>query len=323
MKSKTYSHVQAIIQGTVWFLTGWFMAQVIVFPFFDNGGRISPLAAMLFMAIGAFFAGIFAANGGIISARKDYLNGKLKIDSVGAALKQAPAEGHNPWPVALRKGIVQWPIFAVLAFGLCFAIQPDGLSPKAFGLFTAHTWCVHSAILVRRTCIPELMRFLSAPQSSPIPFKRYLWTEHILGNALANVIINFGFGYILFHNGPRYPHPLVGANYFVADAFIMSAIISVFVALGAATQATTDLKAGRIAEYGDGKKKPGIVVRGAAYVAIALLAGSITKGALFALGIENITLLQAMLLKAVIAGVVATAGAATAARWGALPSRGS
>lgn len=318
MKLRINSRIQGIGQGIVWLVTGWFMASVVVFQFFADGGRISALAAVTFIIIASFFSGIFATNGGIVFARKDYLDNKIKLepaDEKKASKLKAP---RNPWLVAARDATIQWPVFAALGMGIGFGIFPGGLSSLAFGMAAGGIMGIHGAVVAGRTSGRELLKLITHPPEEALPFRRYLWREHIWGNAIANFAINIGFGYIVFHPGPKYPYSLIKAEHFLIDILIMSAIIAVLVGIGAAIQSATDVRAGRA--LGPQRKSnyhPNIVIRTLAYFGLAPCSAIISGAVFFVLGVKTFTLLELMIIKGIIAAIVAASAAGVAAYWSA------
>lgn len=318
MKSKTYANVQGLLQGTLWFCFAGFVAGVIVFPFFDMKGKISPLAALVFMGCASFFGGLFQTIGGIVSARKDYLDNKLKLDPRDEEKIAGMAAQRNPWLIALQEGAIQWPLFGLLAFGLCFGIFSNGLSQIAFGLCTALLCLINGAILVHRTCIRELLKFIAHPTKNPPSFHRYLWNEHLLGNGIANLVINFMFGYIVFHQGPKNNFsPLVQADFFVVDSIGMSFVIALGVGFGGWLQASTDLRAGRALAPVNKFPRPNLILRLAAFPLLAVLFIFGPKLVFMIFGADNFTILEAMSLKGILACALAMISPALAARWSA------
>jgi hypothetical protein len=318
MKLRINSRIQGVGQGVIWFITGWFMASVVVFQFFADGGKISALAAVTFIVIASFFSGIFATNGGIVIARKDYLDNKIQLepgDEEKASNQHLP---RNPWLVAVRDATIQWPVFAALGMGIGFGIFPGGLSSLAFGMAAGGIMGIHGAVVAGRTSGRELLKLIAQPPRVALTFPRYLWREHIWGNAVANFAINIGFGYIIFHPGPKYPYSLIKTEHFLIDILIMSAIIAVFVGIGAAIQSATDVRAGRA--HGPQRKSnyhPNIVIRTLAYLAMAPGAAILSGAVFFVLGMKTFTLLEVMIIKGIIAAVVAASAAGIAAYWGA------
>jgi hypothetical protein len=312
------SRVQGIGQGIIWFITGWFMASVVVFQFFADGGRISALAAVSFIAIASFFSGIFATNGGIVAARKDYLDNKIQLEPADEEKASNQHLPRNPWLVAARDATIQWPVFAALGMVIGFGIFPEGLSSLAFGMVAAGIMGIHGAVVAGRTSGRELLKLIAHPPREALPFPRYLWREHIWGNAIANFAINIGFGYIIFHPGPKYNYYQIKTEHFLIDILIMSAIIAVLVAIGAAIQSATDVRGGRaLAPQRKSNYHPNIVIRTLAYFGLAPCAAILSGASFFIVGIKTFTLFQVMIVKGIIAAIVAASAAGVAAYWSA------
>jgi|GEM_PF-7027887 len=320
MKLKKYAYLQGLIQGALWFFFAGFVAGVIVFPFFNAEGKISPIAAACFMGAASYCGGLFMAVSGIVAARKDYFDNKLKFELKDP---EAPAKldpPRNPWLVAIREGTIQWPLFGAVTIALCFVILRGGLSQKLFGSFTGILCLLHGAMLVRRTCVRELLKLIAHPPKEPKPFSQYLWTEHLLGNGIANLIINFIFGYIVFHQGPKHPQALVTGNYFVFDSFGMCAVIIMGIGFGSALQAMTDIRAGRVISPTGKFPQPSLFVKIAAFPIMALLAPFVAKLLFVIVGMDQFSMLTAMVLKGIFACILAMLSPALAARWSAAPA---
>jgi hypothetical protein len=317
MKLSVNRHVQGLVQGGLWFGFSGFVSGVIIAPFYNIGGKISPTAALVFMLTASYFGGIFMIVGGIVNIRKEYLNGKIQLSPEDKARLANAKEPKNLWLVALKTASIQWPLAAALAFGLCYGITPDGLGPVTFALFTAHVCMIHGAILVRRTCAEELLKYIAHPAKEPIPVRQYIWNEHILGNGITNIIINFLFAYAVFHVGPKNPDPIIKANMVLLDLLGMGSAIGVLVALGAAAQGATDHQSGRIAGLGALKFKPGLILSNALLLLLGPITGLILLVSFTVLGLHDFTILQAMFIKGIGAGIIAAVAAGVAAVWGA------
>ncbi len=318
MELRINSRIQGIGQGVIWFISGWFMASVVVFQFFADDGKISALAAVTFIVIASFFSGIFATNGGIISARRDYLNSKIQLEPADEEKISKLSAPRNPWLVAARDATIQWPVFVAMGIGIGFGIFPEGLSSLAFGMAAGGIMGIHGAVVAGRTSGRELLKLIAHPPREALAFRRYLWREHIWGNAITNFAINIGFGYIIFHPGPKYPYSLIKTEHFLIDILIMSAIIAVLVAIGAAIQSATDVRAGRA--LGPQRKSnyhPNIIIRTLAYFGLAPCAAIISGAVFFVLGMKTFTLLELMIIKGIIAAIVAASAAGIAAYWSA------
>jgi hypothetical protein len=272
-----------------------------------------------FIAIASFFSGILAAVGGILSARKDYFEKKIQIEESD---KEAASKLHplrNPyWLSSLGRATLQWLGFAAFGAGICFLIFPEGLSRLIFTVIMALTMGVHGIILAWRESGRELLKLIAHPPGEPSTFPWYLFREHILGNLLINSGINYGFGYVLYHEGPKHPYPFVKFEDLSIDILLLSVVTAVLVALTSEMEATADIHAGRtLSPKLKSSYQPNAIVRNLAYIGMGVCIWLLVKAAFWMFGLETFNVWLVMLIRGTIASTVATVACSLAAYWGA------
>jgi hypothetical protein len=90
------------------------------------------------------------------------------------------------------------------------------------------------------------------------------------------------------------------------------------VSIGAGVQAAADVMERRVTPFaGPPRKHPGAVARILVLVAMAPVVAGILWGALYVLGLDSISLTSAVIIKALISGVVAAIAVYLAAKWSA------
>jgi len=319
MKLKSHSKLMGLVQGGVFLAVGALFSILMIFKSFEIEGKVSAETFFVFIVIAMFFSGIIAAVSGINTARKDYLEGKIEISEAELELARSFPPPRKPmWAVPQLHSLLPLALFSGVAALVVFLFFHGGMNMLAVGVTGGLLMGANAFVVAARLTWRELLKYVAHPCGRPQPFGRYLLQEQILGNALINMGINFGVGYILFHPDPEEPSSMVKASEFLPAFFVMCMVVAIAVSINAAMQTADDVLEGRIKLPGfKTGGAPSIVVRSIAYLLTGACLGGLTWGTFAALGIESLPLWAVMHTKSLLSAVVAAVAVTMATYWSA------
>ncbi|MFO8058885.1 MAG: hypothetical protein R6V10_16490 [bacterium] len=319
MELKSHRKLMALVQGTIWLVAGAAVAGGLLFTYFEEGGSVSPFPAAVYVLIAPVLTGIIGAVTGPNQARKDYREGKIELPpgALEKGLELTPPR-RPMWLVPMVFASLLALPFAAAGVVLILVGFPEGAGRISLTATAGLAAGGSAALCAWFSSGRELIRYAAHQPAGALAFGRYALIEHVSGNSLINVIINAGIGYILFHQGPHHPEPLVSVQEFVPEILVMCAIVAVAVSIGAGVQAAADVLEKRALPPSPPlKKHPGAISRILIYLAMAPVLAGLLWGALTLAGLQSISLASALVIKAALAGVVAAIAVFLAARWSA------
>lgn len=311
MNIKRHSLIMAAVQGGLFFAVGAGLTAALMFPNFSVEGKISPLAAAFSITTAAFFAGIIAAFGAVNTARKDYLEGKIQLEDPGT---QAPLPRKPMFLVPTLDVTVQWLPFAGLTYAIAFGAFGDGIPRLPFVALGAALLGLHSGLCAYRNSGRELKKYALNPPGEPSPFLTYAFREHVSGNALINLFINFIITYAIFHS-PEAPGAPVPLSALVPDMLVLAFLVSVLVPIGAAMQAFSDVREKRAVP--PTSSAPSLLTRNLILISAAEALALIILAAIYLAGKDAVSIYAAMTIKAVFSALIGGGAGFMTARWSA------
>jgi len=319
MTLRRHSQIMGLVQGVLWLVVGLVLAGVLMFPNFAQEGRISAAAAVLFIGLASWFAGVIAVVTAVNTTRKDFHDGKIQLTPEELAQGSRLARPRRPmWLIPMVGVSLQWLVPTALVAGMGWLLFPEGMPNRVFIPTTALVLALHGALAAWWTSSRELLKYAAHAAEEPTPFRWYVLREHISGNSLINLTINPLMGYVMYHAGPKHPSDWTDLKTLALDLLVMSVMVAVLVPPGADMQAAADLHERRTpGPKRDSKNHPGLVARNLVYLAVAAAAGLLCWAAFAGLGLDSFSLSQVMALKGVESALVAAVVAGLAARWSA------
>lgn len=140
-----------LVQGGLFLVVAFAVSLFAAFPKFAAFGKVSPLAALLFIALTGFFAGIIAAIGGINGGRKAWLEGKIILtDSEKELARNSKAPVAPLWLLPLGHDFLQLLLFTGIAAAISFLAFPQGMSRWVFVPLCTLAIGLHSGLLAPR-----------------------------------------------------------------------------------------------------------------------------------------------------------------------------
>lgn len=318
MKMKTFSSIQAAIQGGIFLFVGILFSVVGMYLNFNIDGKVNALAMTVYIVMTGFWAGVIGGLGGGNIARMDWHKGNIKLTpDEEAKMKTAKPPIAPMWIIPLFNGIMQILVVAVLAAGICFGLFPDGLPLYAIIPVSAILIGGNAALAAKVMSTNLLYRYINNPRTEPVPFKFNVVREHLVSNVLANIFINGALGFALYHHvftNPDKPLPLV---MMVGDIIVTSFFVSILVPAGTSMQAENEAKEKWIvAPDRGGKSLPGIIKQNLRYVLVSECIGACFILSFFAMGIQSFDIWSVVGIKAIHSAFSGGAVAVMAAYWG-------
>ncbi len=319
MELKSHQRLMALVQGAIWTVVGAAIGGGLLFSSFVEEGKLDRVPAAAFLLIAPFMTGIIGAVTGPNQARKDFREGKIDLPPGALEKGKKLTPPRRPmWLVPAGFALMLAVPFAVAGVSVAMFVFPEGAGRAAMIAMAAIISGGSAALCAFVMSGREVLRYAAHEPAAPLSFGRYALVEHVSGNSLINIIINAFIGFVLFRQGPLHPGPLVEAREFVPEILAMSAIVAVAVSIGAGVQAAADVMEKRIRPFaGPPPKHPGAVARILVLVAMAPVVAGILWGSLYILGLDSISLTSAIIIKALISGVVAAIAVYLAAKWSA------
>ena len=323
MTLKRHSQIMGLVQGVLWLVVGLVLAAALMFPNFAQEGRISAEAAVLFIGLASWFAGVIAVVTAVNTTRKDYHDGKIQLAPEELAKGSKLARPRRPmWFIPMLGVSLQWLVPALVAAGIGWLLFPEGMPNRVFILTTALILAAHGAIAAWWTSGRELLKYAAHPPEEATAFRWYVLREHVSGNSLINLTINPLMGYVMYHAGPKHPSAWTDLKTLALDLLVMSVMVAVLVPPGADLQAAADIHEKRTpGPKRNSKAHPGLVARNLTYLALAAAAGLLCWAVFFGLGLDSFSLPQVMALKGLVSALVAAVVAGLAAFWSAAKTR--
>ena len=323
MKMKTFSSIQAAIQGGIFLFVGILFSIIGMYLNFNVDGKVSALAMTGYIIMTGFWAGVIGGLSGGNISRMDWLKGNIKFTpEEEAKMKKAKPPISPMWLIPLVYGTMQLLLVAVLSAGLCFGLFPDGLPLYAIIPISAILIGGHAAVAAKVMSTHLLYRYVNNPRPEPVPFKSNVVREHLISNVLANIFINGALGFALYHlvyMNPDKPLPLL---LMIGDIVVTSFFVSILVPAGTSMQAESEAKEKwTVAPDRGGKPLPGLIAQNLRYILVSECIGALFIVSFFVMGIKSFSIWPIVVIKSIHPAICGGAVAVMAAYWGA--ARGS
>ncbi len=319
MKMKTFSSIQAAIQGGIFLFVGILFSIIGMYLNFKVDGKVSALAMTIYIVMTGFWAGVIAGLGGGNISRMDWLKGNIKFTpEEETKMKKAKPPIAPMWIIPLIYGTLQLMVVTVLAAGFCFGLFPDGLPLYAIIPVSAILIGGHAALAAKVMSTHLLYRYVNNPRPEPVPFKLNVVREHLISNVLANIVINGALGFALYHlvyTNPDKPMPLV---LMIGDMIVTSFFVSILVPAGTSMQAENEAKEKwTVAPDRGSKPLPGLIAQNLRYILVSECIGACFIVSFLVLGIQSFSIWPIVVIKAIQPAISGGAVAVMAAYWGA------
>jgi len=318
MKMKTFSSIQAAIQGGIFLFVGILFSVVGMYLNFNVDGKVSALAMTCYIIMTGFWAGVIAGLGGGNISRMDWHKGNIKLTpEEEAKMKKAKLPISPMWLIPLVYGTMQLLAVAVLAAGFCFGLFPDGLPLYAIIPVSAILIGGHAALAAKVMSAHLLYRYVNNPRTEPVPFKLNVVREHLISNVLANIVINGALGFALYHLvfvNPDKPMPLV---LMIGDMIVTSFFVSILVPAGTSMQAENEAREKwTVSPDRGGKPLPGLIRQNLRYILVSECIGACFIISFLVMGIQSFSIWPIVGIKAIQPAISGGAVAVMAAYWG-------
>lgn len=318
MKMKTFSSIQAAIQGGIFLFVGTLFSIIGMYLNFNVDGKVSALAITTYIVMTGFWAGVIGGLSAGNISRMDWNKGNIKLTpDEEAKMKQAKPPIAPMWIIPLFYGIMQLLVVGVLAAVICFGFFPDGLPLYAVIPVSAILIGGHAALAAKVMSTHLLYRYVNNPMTEPVPFKLNVVREHLISNVLANIIINGALGFALYHLvfvNPDKPLPLV---MMIGDIIVTSFFVSILVPAGTSMQAESEAKEKwTVGPDRGGKPLPGLIRQNLRYIVVSECIGACFIVSFFVQGIQSFSIWPIVAIKAIHSAISGGAVAIMAAYWG-------
>ncbi|HUT55220.1 MAG TPA: hypothetical protein VM658_17655 [bacterium] len=323
MKLKSFTSLQAAIQGGIFLFVGTLFSVVAMYLNFRSDGRVSPLAMTLYITMAGYWAGTIAGVGGINAARKDWQAGKISLTAEEAArLKTAKPPLSPLWLTPFVYGMAQTMVIGALAAGFCFLLFPDGLPLAALVPASAVLIGGAGALSAKLLSGRQLFRYLNHPRPQPVPYGLNLFREHIINNVLANIFINATLGFALYYAVFIHPEEPLSLALMIVDTVVVSFFVSILVPAGTSMQAESEAREKWTALPKPGARPlPGLIGQNLRYVLVSEGIAAVFIIGFVALGMKSFDIWHIVAIKGIHPAVVGGVVGAMAAYWGT--ARGS
>ena len=293
-------------------ITTYLFTKIFAYYGLTDAGMMK---VQLFMFVHIVVFGVKLSYSGIISSRCNYLHGKWVIKETLVTDESIV----NPWQ---RIGLFGLSIAIGIALSICSIIHFLGVqfgSALNIGIIVLLGTYISSVLINRHSLYKDLQIFANTinnrEQNHPLPFWRYFSGEIVAGMLITQWVINSGLGLIIYYPETVRTGGVVYANTVIHDICIATTIVCIFVWIFTERQVRGDVHLGLVEK----KEKNGLVTP----VRITIIFGvhsaiiALTAYGLFnILKIDQISILSALIIKAVFIGCTTIVGCWLGVWWG-------